>query len=236
MHSFKRSINPRQAITVALLAASAFTVACGDSDDGNDNSVGPAASLSAGDIVVDLNRDVRDNLASHFSKVAAKLPNRVAEIRYDFSETSRTIAGDEGIVTGDFIFFAEGDPVQKGSIAIYYSPGTTSWFRTGLFEVSDEVTPAVHLFTVTVRDATTLQPVVGAKVEARHIEGLRSSPRLFTDAEGQATVEVLPGVFQIGVSRDYYNETRTDNITTVGASNQAIDISIVRSKDAVRSL
>ncbi|MBT3342594.1 MAG: carboxypeptidase regulatory-like domain-containing protein [Gemmatimonadetes bacterium] len=224
----------RQTITIALLAASAFIVACGDSD--NDRPTGPSASLDAGDIVVDLNRDVRDNLASHFSTAAAKLPNRVAEIRFDFSETSRTVAGDDGVVTGDFIFYAAGDLVQKGSIAIFYRPGSTAWFRTGLFDVSDQATADVHQLTITVTDATTLRPVVGAEVEARHIGGLRSSKRIFTDSEGHATVEVLPGVFTVGVSRDDYNATTTDNITTVGVKDQTLNIALVRGKDYVRSL
>ncbi len=225
----------RHSLTIALLALSAFVVGCSASDSG-DRSIGPAASLDAGDIVVDLNRDVRDNLASHFSVAASKLPNRVAELRYDFNETSRTLVGEEGIVTGDFIFFAEGDPIQKGSIAIYYSAGHTQWFRSGLFEVSEDVTPNVHQFTVTVRDASTRQPVVGAQVEAKRIEGLRSSARIFTNSEGQATVEVLPGVFQIQVSRDNYAGTITDRVTTVAASNQLFDIAMVRVKDPVRSL
>ena len=224
----------RKSLTIALVAASALLAACSDSDNGNNRATGPAA-LDAGDINVDLTRDVRDNLASHFSVTAAKLPNRAADLRYDFHETSRTMAGNEGIVTGDFIFFAEGDPVEKGSLAIFYTAGQTAWFRSGLFEVSDQVAQDVHEFTVAVRDASTLRPIVGAEVEARRIEG-RSTARIFTNSDGQATVQVLPGVFQIEVSRDFYTATMTDNITTVGASNQLFDIALVRIKDPVRSL
>ena len=133
----------RKSLTIALVAASALLAACSDSDNGNNRATGPAA-LDAGDINVDLTRDVRDNLASHFSVTAAKLPNRAADLRYDFHETSRTMAGNEGIVTGDFIFFAEGDPVEKGSLAIFYTAGQTAWFRSGLFEVSDQVAQDVH--------------------------------------------------------------------------------------------
>jgi hypothetical protein len=202
------------------LIAGAFTVACGDSNDGG--GVGPTAAPPPSDIVVDLSRDVRDNLSLHYLP-AAKPPAKAAEIHFDFHETARAARDGRGVVTGDFIYRALGVPTRKGSIDIFYRPGNGVWLRTGLFEVTDGTQVQSAVFSLTVRDASTTAPLLGVDVEARRVDDVRSSAGT-TDILGQAQLEVLPGVFQITVRREDYVPFTTERLTTVEGVLQLSDL------------
>ncbi|MFP6643186.1 MAG: hypothetical protein VCF24_06440 [Candidatus Latescibacterota bacterium] len=86
-----------------LLFASAFAVACGDSDDNNPDRGLNSSMPGVDEITVDVTRDVGNNLAIHFGRAAGKPPVGATALRFDFNEISREVRDGEGVVTGDFL-------------------------------------------------------------------------------------------------------------------------------------
>ena len=89
----------------ALLIAAMFAVACSDNENNADRGLNSTAP-GVDEITVNTTRDVGDNLAIHFQRLAGKPPVGATLVRFDFSETSRELRDDQGVVTGDFIFSA----------------------------------------------------------------------------------------------------------------------------------
>ena len=193
-----------------LLVAGAFAVACGE------------------EIVVDVTRDVGHNLAFHFRSAAGKPPVGARAPRFDFNEISRQVRDGEGVVTGDFLFAALGESRRKGSISIYYTPGGKGWLRTGVFDVAADVDVASHVFEMTVRDAATGMPIVGALAEARRVDEVRLTSTTFTDLLGRMRLEVLPGAFDIEVRRDDFEPVILRNVSTLDDGLQLGEIRLVR--------
>ncbi|HJP33089.1 MAG TPA: hypothetical protein QGF95_21295 [Candidatus Latescibacteria bacterium] len=202
-----------------LLVTGLFAVACGDGNNEADRGLNSSAPGSD-EIVVDVSRDVRDNLAIHFRGAAGKPPAGTTDIRFDFNEISREVSNGTGVVTGDFLFAVFGEQKRQGSITIYYTPGGDSWLRTGHFDVAENADVASHLFALTVRDASTDIPMAGALAEARRVDAGRVTNATFTDVLGQMQMQVLPGAFDIEVRQDNYEPVILRNVTTLDAVQQ----------------
>jgi hypothetical protein len=70
--------------------------------------------------------------------------------------------------------------------------------------VTQDVDVASHVFAMTVRDASTGMPVVGALAEARRVDDMRVTSTTVTDLLGEMRLEVLPGAFDIEVRQDNF--------------------------------
>lgn len=210
-----------------MSAAGAFAVACGDDDNDTDRGLNSSAP-GVEEIVVDVTRDVGHNLAIHFRSAAGKPPVGARPPRFDFNEISRQVRDGEGVVTGDFLFAALGESRRKGSISIYYTPGGKGWQRTGVFDVAADVDVASHVFEMTVRDAATGMPIVGALAEARRVDEVRLTSTTFTDLLGRMRLEVLPGAFDIEVRRDDFEPVILRNVSTLDDELQLGEIRLVR--------
>ena len=155
-------------------------------------------------------------LATTWRSTSGVPPVGATALRFDFNEISREVRDGEG-VAGDFLFAAFGAPQRKGSISIYYAPGGESWLRTGIFEVTQDVDVASHVFAMTVRDASTGMPVVGALAEARRVDDMRVISTTVTDLLGEMRLEVLPGAFDIEVRQDNFEPVFLRNVSTSDA-------------------
>jgi hypothetical protein len=215
-----------------LLIAAMFAVACSDNENNADRGLNSTAP-GVDEITVNTTRDVGDNLAIHFQRLAGKPPVGATLVRFDFSETSRELRDGQGVVTGDFIFSALGKPQKKGSISIFYTPGGDNWLRTGLFDVADDVDVASHVLAFTVRDASSNVLMAGALAEARRVDGTRITNTSVTDIAGRTQLEVLPGAFDIEVRQDNYAAVTLRNVTTLEAVQQLGEIRLIPLKSKV---
>ena len=134
-------------------------------------------------------------------------------LRFDFNEISREVRDGEG-VAGDFLFAAFGAPQRKGSISIYYAPGGESWLRTGIFEVTQDVDVASHVFC---HDGTRrLHGYARGGRLGRGPQGGRHARHAttVTDLLGEMRLEVLPGAFDIEVPQDNFEPVFLRNVST----------------------
>lgn len=207
------SKSDRILLIVASFAALS-SVACskdGDSDRGL-NAITPGVD----EIVVDVNRDVRDNLSIYFRGPAARPPAGATIVRFDFNETARELRDGEGLVTGDFLYAAFGSPTRHGSLTVHYTPGGDGWLRTGRYEVQQDRDIASHVFELTVRDAATDVPLSGVLAEARRVDAGHLTNATYTDQLGHLQLQVLPGAFDIEVRQDNYEPVVLRNVSTLG--------------------
>ena len=207
-------------IQIGALFTLLFAVGCGT------NALNSSESPNLSTLPFTLTADVGENLVRHFSPLATKppanrqLPSRI--YRFDFVEKERTLSPEgNGIIRGDFLFSINNQPSQRGLIEITYTPDGSLWRKTNNVRIVP--TDDVEAITViaNVRDSESGLPLENVAVEARRPDGVRTSRTVQTDETGRATLEVLPGEFEIAVDHPNFQPI---TLTTINANMANINV------------
>ena len=196
-----------------------FTVGCGS------GALNSSESPNLSTIPLTLTTDVGESLVRHFAPQATKppanrqLPSRV--YRFDFVEQSRTLSPEgNGIISGVFLFNINNQPSQSGLIELIYTSEGSVWHKTQDVRIVKTEVEAITLI-ANVRDSESGQPLEDVEVEARRPDGVRTSRTVRTDATGIATLEVLPGDFEISVDHPNFQPI---SVTTVHADKAQVSV------------
>lgn len=201
-----------------------FVVGCGSS------VLNSSESPNLSTMPFTLTNDVGENLVRHFSPLATKppanrqLPSRM--YRFDFVERERTLSPEgNGIIRGDFLFSINNQPSQRGLIELNYTPDGSLWRKTNTVRIvqTDDV-EAITLI-ANVRDSESGQPLENVSVEARRADGVRTSRTVKTDETGSATLEVLPGEFEIAVDHPNFQPI---TLTTIHAGMAHVEVGDIK--------
>ena len=214
-------------ITLVFLTAS-----CGE------RAVNPPEDPALDGISFRLGRDVRDNLVRHYAMAAAKPPvgNEIQRIQFDFLETSRAYSSeDEGVISGEFLFAVDTQPLKRGTIDIFFWAKNGAWSRTGVYRV-EEAPVSSHVLTAVVRSGVSEKPLARAAVLATRVNGGNRCSRLaLTDEGGRAQVEVLSGTFHISVEHPEYRSTTLADISTAQSQQVIAEISLIPRGGGIRT-
>jgi hypothetical protein len=118
------------------------------------------------------------------------------------------------------LFNINNQPSQSGLIELIYTSEGSVWHKTQDVRIVKTEVEAITLI-ANVRDSESGQPLEDVEVEARRPDGVRTSRTVRTDATGIATLEVLPGDFEISVDHPNFQPI---SVTTVHADKAQVSV------------